>query len=92
MGMRDWKAEMNTRRDAERQRKRDKTNFLLDLENYCLGKWDARQGIPQGPTRIDNPAWRAHMQTELVDSDTTWDIYAEFVRGGGGDEWFFEEE
>ena len=91
MGMRDWKAEMNARRAVAKQKKKDDNNFLMDLENYCLGKWDSRQGIPQGPTRVDNPAWREFMKSEILDSDTTWEIYEAWVREGNGDEWFFEE-
>ena len=88
MGMRDWKAERDERRNLN--------NFLLDFENYALSTWYALSfvafpHIPQGPTRVDNPAWSAHIQTELVDSGTTWEIYSAWVRNGGGDDCFFEE-
>ena len=34
-------------------------NFLMDFENQILKDWDARQGIPTGPRRFENPAWAA---------------------------------
>ncbi len=81
LGMRDWEAEYKQRRDRD--------SFLMDFENYCLKKWDRE--IPQGPTRVDDPAWSAHMRAEIEDSDTTWAIYEAWVRDGHGDEWFFDE-
>ena len=70
---------------------RDKNNFLMDFENWCLGKrWDSRMGVPKGPQRIEHPEWAAMMKRECQDSDTTWEEYCEWVRQGGGDEWFQE--
>jgi hypothetical protein len=68
------------------------TNFMTDFENYCLSRWDSRQGIPQGPTRHLNEAWAIHMRKYIEDSDTTFSAYKEFVEGGGGgDEYFYNE-
>ena len=71
---------------------RDKNNFLMYFENWCLGKrWDSRKGVPKGPQRIENPEWAAMMKQECQDSDTTWEEYCEWVRQGGGDEYFQED-
>ena len=62
--------------------------FMMDFENYCLSKWDAREGIPTGRERWKDAKWAIHMQQELEDSDCTWPIYVRWVQEGGGDEWF----
>jgi hypothetical protein len=77
--------------EAERdrlERQRDHDIFMMDLENYILGRWDARQGIPKGPRRHENALWAAHVKSHLEDADTTWIEYVEWVSQGGGDEWF----
>ena len=61
----------------------------MDFENSCLNTWVDE--IPQGPTRVDDPDWSAHMRAEIENSDTTWEIYEAWVRDGNGDEWFVEE-
>ena len=81
LGMRDW--------EAEYKKRRDRNNFLMDLENYCLGTWHRQ--IPQGTMRVDDPAWSAHMRVAIEDSSITWEIYAAWVRAGNGDEWYIEE-
>ena len=64
--------------------------FMMDFENYCLARWDARQGIPTGRERWKDETWAAHMQRELEFSDCTWAIYVHWVQQGGGDEWFID--
>ena len=95
--MRDWQAEAhrafwstppNNREEAMERRHRN--NFLMDFENWALARWDARQGIPTGPTRHEHRDWAAHMQGHLRDSDTCWGEYVAWVQSGGGDEWFQE--
>ena len=70
---------------------RDRNNFLMDLENWILHKWDSRQGIPQGPRRFENEAWATLVKTGLQDSDTSWEEYSAWCLAGYGDEWFQEE-
>ena len=77
--------------EAERdrlERQRDHDAFMMDLENYILGHWDARQGIPKGPRRHENALWAAHVKSHLVDTDTTWVGYVSWVSQGGADEHF----
>jgi len=67
-------------------------NFLMDFENWCLEhRWDSRQGVPKGPRRYLHPQWAAMMRRECDNSDTTFAEYCEWVRHGGGDEWFQED-
>ena len=68
--------------------------FLMDFENDVLRSWDARKGIPRGPRRFENKEWAALVQQHVYPhhSDVTWEQYMTWVRGGGGDEWFQEEE
>ena len=75
--------------DWEKTTQSSDTNFMTDFENYCLSRWDSRQGIPQGPTRHLNEAWAIHMGKYIEDSDTNWSVYVEWVEGGGGGEWFY---
>ncbi len=80
--------------EAERnrlERLRHRDAFYMDLENYILGQWDARQGIPKGPRRHENELWAAHVKGHLEDADATWAAYVSWVSQGGGDEWFVEE-
>jgi hypothetical protein len=74
----------------ERQRYHDA--FMMDLENYILEHWDARQGIPKGPRRHENELWAAHVKGHLEDADTTWVDYVSWVSQGGADEWFRGDE
>ena len=73
---------------------RHRNNFMLDLENSILSEWDARQGVPQGPRRFEVEAWAALVKRNMFPShsDVDWDEYCDWVRKGGGDEWFHEEE
>ena len=68
--------------------------FWLDLENWVLQhRWDARAGIPCGPRRHLDSAWRTIMLQELEDYPrNTIQEYEAFVLSGHGDEWFQEEE
>jgi len=81
LGMRDSEAEYKKRLARDR--------FLTDLENSCLDSWVDE--IPQGPTRVDDPEWSEHVRATIEYSDTTWAVYAAWVRAGHGDEWFFDE-
>ena len=73
---------------------RHRNNFMLDLENSILSEWDARQGVPQGPRRFEVEAWAALVKRNMFPhhSDVDWDEYCDWVRKGGGDEWFHEED
>ena len=72
---------------------RDKDNFLMDFENWCLEhRWDARKGIPTGPYRYEDTEWATMMKKECEFSDTFFEEYCEWCSQGGGDEWFQEEE
>jgi hypothetical protein len=75
--------------------------FMMDVENEILTAWDARQGIPKGPERCDDPAWAAHVKTCLVAwygggpsrreggrAEVSWAEYVAWVRAGGGDDQF----
>ncbi len=70
----------------EAQRRRYQNAFLMDFENWVLTLWDLE--IPTGPRRYENEAWAALMQSNLEFSDTCWEEYVEWVKQGGGDEWF----
>ena len=96
--MRDWQAEARRAfwltppsNREEKERRKHRNNFMMDFENWVLGHWDARQGIPTGPTRHGHAYWATHMQEHLRDSDTCWEEYVAWVESGGGDEWFREE-
>jgi hypothetical protein len=75
----------------EARRRRDHDAFMMDFENWVLTLWDARNGIPTGPRRFENEAWAVLMQSKLEFADTCWDDYVEWVKCGGGDDWFVEE-
>ncbi len=74
------------------ERQRDHDAFMMDLENYILGYWDARKGIPKGPWRHENELWAAHVKRHLEGADSTWASYVSWVSQGGGDEWSCEDE
>ena len=67
--------------------------FWLDLENWVLQhRWDARIGIPCGPRRHLDTAWRTIMLQELeAYPRNTIEQYEAFVLSGQGDEWFLED-
>ena len=61
--------------------------FLMDLENWCLErKWSGPP--PTGRGRYLDPEWAEVMQSTCEGSDCTWAQYVEWVKAGGGDEWF----
>ena len=60
--------------------------FAMDTENSILAEW--RGKIIKGPQRIENKEWAQFVKDRLEDSDLTWEEYCEWVRKGGGDEWF----
>jgi hypothetical protein len=65
--------------------------FLMDFENHCLEHW-GRGHPPAGTRRYEHPTWGPYMRANVENSDTCWDDYCFWVRHGGGDEWFMEEE
>ncbi len=69
--------------------------FMMDWENSILERhWDARNGIPKGPDRYKNAEWAAMIRNNTFPfhSGVTWEEYVQWVREGGGDDWFQEEE
>ena len=66
--------------------------FLMDFENACLEGFGGAH--PTGPNRYKDPAWAAHIKANVFPyhSDIDWLEYVEWVSGGGGDDWFQEEE
>ena len=75
------------------ERKIAYNNFMMDFENWCLERWDARQGIPTGPLRYKDEAWAAHMKKHIENSDVKgFEAYAAWVSEGNGDEWFVDDE
>ena len=66
--------------------------YMMDLENSFLSDWSG--AVPQGPRRFEVDAWAALVKRNVFPhhSDVDWDEYCDWVRRGGGDEWFQEEE
>ena len=66
--------------------------FMMDFENSLLSEWSG--AVPQGPRRFEVGAWAALVKRNVFPhhSDVDWDEYCDWVRRGGGDEWFQEEE
>ena len=64
--------------------------FLMDFENECLQyHWDSSVPHPTGPERYLHPQWGQMMREQCeAHSDVTFEQYCEWVRNGGGDEWF----
>jgi hypothetical protein len=65
-------------------------NLMMDFENHCLSTW--RGPPPKGPRRYEHPVWGPYMRAQVEYSDTTWEKYCFWVRHGGGDFFFDEEE
>ena len=65
---------------------------LTDYENWLLGRFDCREGIPQGLERLTHERWVAHVKADLPKSDFTWDHYRFHCFSGFGDEWFFGQD
>ncbi len=77
---------------------------MMDLENWILEHvWprtaEPAKGLsfyfnkphPKGRERYKDPDWERTMKSELETSDTNWEAYVEWVKDGGGDEWFHED-
>jgi hypothetical protein len=66
-------------------------SFMMDLENSFLSGWG--EAVPQGTRRFEIVAWAALVKRNVFPhhSDVDWDEYCDWVRIGGGDEWFQEE-
>ena len=65
--------------------------FMLDFENSLVSEWI--DDPPRGPRRFKVDAWAALVKRNVYPhhSDVDWDEYCDWVRIGGGDEWFQEE-
>ena len=64
-------------------------SFMLDFENWVLeNRWTGEP--PKGPERYLHPEWARVMQHACEDSDCSWPTYCEWVRQGGGDDWFVD--
>ena len=70
--------------------------FLMDFENACLANhWDSSvMAHPRGNRRYEHSDWGAMIQRQVFPhhSDVDWDEYCDWVRNGGGDDWFQEIE
>ena len=71
---------------------RSRDSFLMDFENACLSQhWDSSKNEhPKGVQRHLNLEWAAMIKTQVFPYrlDVTWDQYVEWVKEGGGDDWF----
>lgn len=63
-------------------------SYFMDLENHCLTLILA---LEEGPARVDNPEWKA-LITANLEPWISYETYAQWVRDGGGDEWFCRGE
>ena len=68
--------------------------FMMDFENACLQNWDSSvEAHPTGKERYLHPKWAEMMRQQCeAHSDVTFEQYCEWVRDGGGDEWFCAAE
>ena len=64
---------------------------LTDYENWLLGRFDSRDGVPQGTERLTHAKWVAHVKADIPMSDFTWIEYEHHIKAGFGDEWWFED-
>jgi hypothetical protein len=70
--------------------------FMMDLENGILEEFAgeplfmAAEHAPRGTRRWKIPEWAALVKKSMYPfhSDVDWHEYVEWVKGGGGDEWF----
>ena len=63
---------------------------LWDYENWLLGKYDVKLGMPVGLGRLTHEPWVRHVKNDLPNSDFTWEQYVKHVEANDGDDWFFE--
>ena len=65
--------------------------FMMDFENSLLSEWMGP--APTGPRRFEVAEWAALVKRNVFPhhSDVDWDEYCNWVRAGGGDEWFQQE-
>ena len=68
----------------------------MDFENSCLSvNWDSsKKEHPKGIDRYLDLDWAAMIKSQVFPYrlDLTWEQYVEWVKAGGGDEWFQEIE
>ncbi len=79
-------------RRPRRRNRRIGECFMMDFENSLLSEWTGAP--PQGPRRFEVvEAWATVVKRNVYPhhSDVDWDEYCDWVRIGGGDEWFQEE-
>ena len=71
-------------------------NFYMDFENACLEQnWDSSKRLhPKGKKRHEDPEWAAMIQSQVYPrhSEIDWQEYVDFVKYGGGDTWFLEDD
>ena len=71
-------------------------DFYLDFENACLSQhWDSSKRLhPKGKKRHEDPEWAAMIQSQLYPhhSQIDWQEYVDFVKYGGGDDCFQEDD
>ena len=72
---------------------RIRNNFMMDFENACLEEYWVGPP-PTGPRRHENEKWAKMIQGQVYPhhSDLDWQEYCDWVKAGGGDEWFVETE
>ena len=70
--------------------------LMMAFENACLSQnWDSSKRLhPKGRNRHEDPEWAAMIQGQVYPhhSDVDWLEYVDFVKYGGGDEWFLEDD
>ncbi len=63
---------------------------LWDYENWLLGRYDVKLGMPVGLGRLTHEPWVRHVKKDLPNRDFTWEQYDKHVEANDGDDWFFE--
>ena len=68
--------------------------YLMDMENYALSKWDCQKcPFPTGVGRCENQKWMEHISLYIdygggKSKEEALQEYKDWVKNGGGDEWF----
>ena len=87
---RDQKGGYQTTGDLKMAEREGEDLNLTDYENWLLGRFDSRDGVPQGTERLTHAKWVAHVKADIPMSDFTWIEYEHHIKAGFGDEWWFE--
>ena len=67
--------------------------LFMDFENECMANhWDWSVPHPIGHMRHEHKAWADMIMSKVYPnhSDVDWYEYCDWVKHGGGDEWFQE--